>query len=241
MCTSLNNIEIIREKICGINAVHYQKICGDDADCIWLFVHGKSGYKEEAGAFAEIACPKGWQVLSIDLPEHGERKGEPGLDPWHVVPELQEVMAYMRKRWKRIALRANSIGAWFSMLAFTGIPLEKALFVSPILDMEELIRGMMLFESVDDERLEREGEIPTALGETLSWSYLKYVKEHPVEKWDVPSAILYAGQDNLTRRDTVDAFVKRFGCELTVMENGEHWFHTSEQLEMLKNWEEAHI
>lgn len=210
---------------------------GKNFDRIWLFVHGKCGYKEEAEAFAKIACPKGAQVLAIDLPEHGERKAAVGLDPWHVVPELREVMEYLRQRWTQISLRANSIGAWFSMLAFADMPPEQALFVSPVLDMERLIRSMMLGASVDEARLEREGEIPTGFGETLSWRYLQYAKAHPIAKWDAPTAILYAGQDNLTDRGTVKAFVSRFGCSLTVMENGEHWFHTPKQLGVLKSWE----
>ena len=32
--------------------------------------------KEEAEGFAEIAIRKGYQVLSFDLPEHGERKNK---------------------------------------------------------------------------------------------------------------------------------------------------------------------
>lgn len=40
----------------------------------YIFVHGQNGYKEEAEAFAKNAVPAGYQVLSIDLPEHGERK-----------------------------------------------------------------------------------------------------------------------------------------------------------------------
>ena len=51
-------------------------IWGASSDKIYLYVHGKSGCKEEAASFAELACAKGWQVLSMDLPEHGERKGE---------------------------------------------------------------------------------------------------------------------------------------------------------------------
>lgn len=214
---------------------------GEPSDLVWLFVHGKCGCKEEGAAFAEIACPKDAQVLSIDLPEHGERKAETGFDPWHAVPELRKVMAYLRQRWVHIQLRANSIGAWFSMLAFEDAPPEQALFVSPVLDMEKLIRSMMLWASLKEERLEREGEIPTPFGETISWKYLRYAKAHPIMKWDVPTVILYAGQDHLTDRDTVEAFVGRFGCDLTVIKNGEHWFHTREQLDVLKNWEETHI
>ncbi|MCI2105796.1 MAG: alpha/beta hydrolase [Intestinimonas sp.] len=225
----------VKFQIHDIPAILY----GVNSNRIWLFVHGKCGYKEEAEAFAEIACPKGAQVLAIDLPEHGKRKSETGFDPWHVVPELREVMAYLRQRWMHICLRANSIGAWFSMLALPDMPPEQALFVSPVLDMEQLIRSMMIWASVDEAQLEREGEIPTNFGETLSWDYLQYAKAHPIVKWAAQTAILYAGQDNLTDRGTVNAFVSHFGCNLTVMENGEHWFHTPEQLNVLKSWEET--
>lgn len=212
---------------------------GEPGDRVYLFVHGKCGCKEEGEAFAEIVCPRGWQVLAIDLPEHGERKGgESGFDPWHVVPDLRSVLAYARQRWACIALRATSIGAWFSMQAFAGEPLERALFVSPVLEMEKLIRNMMLWASVDEARLEREREIPTDFGEILSWRYLQYAKEHPVTVWNANTVILYPDRDNLTDRTTVDEFARRFGCGLTVMENGEHWFHTSEQLAVLRSWEE---
>ena len=40
----------------------------------------------------------------------------------------------------------------------------------------------------------------------------------------------------MTERSTAEEFVCRFHCEMTVMPNGEHWFHTPEQLEFLKQW-----
>ena len=210
---------------------------GDSSESLFVHIHGKMGCKEEAARFAEIVCPKGYQVLSIDLPGHGERTGEmERFVPWEVVPELQSVYAYARQRWKRISLYANSIGAYFSLLALRDAKLEKSLFVSPILDMEKLIRDMMDWAGVTQEQLKEAGEIPTAFGETLSWNYLTYAEEHRITKWDSPTAILYAGHDHLTARETVDDFAKRFGCTVTVMENGEHWFHSEEQLAVLDAW-----
>lgn len=210
---------------------------GDSSENLFLYIHGKMGCKEEAARFAEIVCPKGYQVLSIDLPGHGERTGEmERFVPWEVVPELQAVYANTQKRWKRISLYANSIGAYFSLLAFREHKLEKSLFVSPILDMEKLIRDMMGWAGVTQAQLEQAGEIPTAFGETLSWKYLTYAEEHRITKWDCSTAILYAGQDHLTARGTADDFAQRFGCTVTVMENGEHWFHTEEQLTVLDAW-----
>jgi uncharacterized protein len=210
---------------------------GDASDRLYLYVHGMGGRKEEAETFAGMAGNQGWQVLSIDLPEHGERQAETGsFDPWHAVPELRRVMTYARSNWSRAALFANSIGAWFSMLSFAGEPLEHCLFVSPILDMHALIQNMMRWSGVTEERLEKEKIIPSGSGQPLSWDYLCYVREHPITVWNPPTKILYAGQDNLTDRQTVDDFVKRFGCSLTVMDEGEHWFHTPEQLEVLNDW-----
>lgn len=215
---------------------------GEKSDWVWLYLHGKQGCKEEAESFARIVCPKGTQVLAIDLPEHGERKGSAEtFTPWDTVPELERLLARMRARWEHIALRCTSLGAWFSLLAFSGEKLDKALLVSPVLDMERLIRDMMGWAGVSEARLKAEGEIPTDFGETLSWRYLQYAQTHPITNWSTPTAILHAGHDNLTGQETVDAFVRRFGCELTVMENGEHWFHTPEQLAVLKSWEDAHI
>ena len=214
---------------------------GEPADRIYLFVHGKGGGKEEAERFAKIVCVRGWQVVSIDLPEHGERVSEKGsFDPWHVVPELQSVMTYLKPRCGKIGLRANSIGAWFSMLAFGEEAFEKCLFVSPVLDMERLICNMMQWASISEETLRRKQEIKTDFGETLSWKYLTYVREHPILKWDSPTAILYAGKDNLTERCVVDSFCKYFHSELSVMETGEHWFHTPEQLAFLDQWTKSH-
>lgn len=64
-------------------------IWGDKSPKVYLYIHGQGGDKEEAEVFASIANCYGWQVLSIDLPEHGERKNERDLfNPWTIVPEL---------------------------------------------------------------------------------------------------------------------------------------------------------
>lgn len=60
-------------------------------------------------------------------------------------------------------------------------------------------------------------------------SQSNYVRENPIS-WNVPTEILYAGNDNLTSRQTVDRFINNHNSNLTIMENGEHWFHTDEQL-----------
>ena len=219
---------------------HTPYLCyGQTSDQVCLFLHGQSGHKEEGERFAQIANPKGWQVVAIDLPQHGQRQGgaEPFL-PWVVVPELEQVWQELQGRWKRIALRANSIGAWLAMLALAGKPVDTCLFVSPVVDMENLIQTMMTWAGVTEERLEREREIPTDFGQTLSWDYLKYVRQHPVHALSAHTNILYGEQDNLVPQPAVECFARAEGAHLTVYPGGEHWFHTPEQMKVMGTWEE---
>lgn len=212
-------------------------IWGAKTDKVFLFIHGQGGNKEEASILSDIVCNEGWQVLSIDLPEHGERKNtEKQFYPWVCVPELVQVMEYIKSNWRTVSLYANSIGAWFSMLAFQKERLNQSLFVSPVVDMEKLICTMMLWAGVTERQLAEEKLIPTNFGQTLSWQYLCYVREHPIAHWDNNTHILYAGHDNMVDRNTIDMFAQQNNCHLTVMENGAHWFHTPEQLHFLTNW-----
>ena len=212
---------------------------GDTADGVYLYVHGQGGSKEEAASFAAHAVRRGWQVLSIDLPQHGGRNNDPApLDPWHAIPELEQLFGYARQRWSRLAWFANSIGAWFTMQALCGTPLENCLFASPILDMERLIYRMMGWANVTESQLRQRQTIQTDFGQTLSWEYLCWAKAHPVTQWETPTHILYGGLDNMTERCVADEFTRRFSCRLTVMEDGEHWFHTPQQLAVLDQWVE---
>ena len=101
--------------------------------------------------------------------------------------------------------------------------------------MEKLIGNMMTWANVTERELAERSEIPTTFGETLSWRYLCYVREHPIS-WRIPSRILYGKRDELTSQETISAFAKRIGAELTVMPGGEHWFHTEEQMRFLDDW-----
>ena len=227
-------MEKLQFKIENTPAVIY----GEASDKVYLFIHGKMGYKEEAEAFSEIVCPMGYQVLGIDLPGHGERKNETdSFVPWKIVPELETVLSYAAVNWRNISVRANSIGAWFCMLAYADEKFEKCLFVSPVLDMVKLIENMMKWASVTEDELRQKKTIATDFGETLSWDYYQYAKSHLIAVGTSPTSILYAEKDNLTDYVTVRDFADKFHCNLAVMKDGEHWFHTPEQLHVLKQWE----
>ena len=189
-----------------------------------LYIHGKGGSCLEAERYRE-SCPD-CKVTGADYE----------VDfPWIVRDQLRAAYDAAGGNRGPLVLLANSIGAYFAMHSLQGCAIERALFISPILDMERLILDMMGWAGVTEEELAARGEIPTDFGETLSWAYLRYVREHPVV-WDIPTEILYASGDHLTARQTVDAFAAAHRAGVTVMEGGEHWFHTREQLAFVDRW-----
>ncbi len=217
-------------------------IWGDPSGRAYIFVHGKMGSKDDAEGFAQIANDQGCQVISFDLPGHGDRSKDNFccMAP-DAVGDLLQISAFVTSGWKEASLYANSLGAYFSLLAYQNLPLKKCLFVSPILDMLRLTQNIMAHCGIDEKQLEEQREIPTVFGETLYWDLYCYIKEHPIEKWNIPTEIIYASTDIYTERSVLDSFVKKFHCGVFIYEGGEHWFHTDEQLEVLYSWVKERI
>ena len=102
-------------------------------------------------------------------------------------------------------------------------------------ESEHYITDMMKWANVTEQELELKGVIHTDFGEDLSWDYLSYVRSHLVE-WRVPTQILYGSKDHLMSLDTITRFANKNHATLTVIEGGEHWFHTEEQMRFLDRW-----
>ena len=140
----------------GIPAV----LWGEPSAKIYIYVHGKHGYKEYAEAFAKVAEKKGYQTLSFDLPKHGERKEAPEpCDIWQGIKDLEKIAAFTFGKWTEVNLFACSIGAFFALHAYRDKPFKKCLFQSPIIDMPWLIKQMMLWFNVSEAKLEQEKEL----------------------------------------------------------------------------------
>lgn len=217
-------------------------IWGPDSDKVYIYVHGKMGCKENAEHFAEIAILRGYQVISFDLPEHGERKNEEyPIMAWNGVKDLRVISNYVINKWREINLYACSIGAYFSLLAYKDIDIKKCLFQCPILNMEKLIANMMKWSNITEEELERRKEIATPMNETLYWDYWIYAKENPVDKWGARTYILYPSKDKLTERSTVDNFVDTHSVNLTILDGAEHYFTEQKYLKQLESWLESNI
>ena len=191
---------------------------------IMIYVHGKGGSAAEAEHYKAL-FPEA-EVLGFDYRAQ---------TPWEAKAEFPQFFEKQRKQCDRLTLAANSIGAFFSMSSLDETLIDRAYFISPVVDMKNLIENIMLWTGVSERELAEKQEIPTQFGETLSWAYLTYVREHPV-LWQGPTRILYGAHDNLTSLETIRAFAEKTGAELTVMPDGEHWFHTERQMQFLDQW-----
>ncbi|MBP2652191.1 MAG: alpha/beta hydrolase [Firmicutes bacterium] len=212
---------------------------GEKNSKIMVAVHGNMSNKTDVpiAMLAEEAVPLGYQVLSFDLPQHGDRKKEPTLcKAQNCVHDLSKIMEFAIGYSNDVSLFACSMGAYFSLLAYKNVSLRQILFLSPVVDMGRVIDNMMMWFNVSKERLQAEQEIILPVGQTLYWDYYCYVKENPVACWKRFTAILYGSEDNLSEFEVVSSFANKFDCALEVMSGGEHYFHTPEQLNFFRQW-----
>ena len=189
-----------------------------------IYIHGKYGTAEEAEYYKKFF--KEADVIGFKYTSEY---------PWDFQKEFSNFFNNISSKYNRISIIANSIGAYFTMISLFNKNIEKAFFISPIVDMEKLIIDMMILENITEEELYKKKEIKTSFGEILSWDYLTFVRKNPIE-WNVPTYILYGEKDNLTSYETILNFTNKSKANLTIMRDGEHWFHTDEQIEFLNNW-----
>lgn len=189
-----------------------------------LYIHGKGGSAAESAYYKKLfpACDvRGFAYQS--------------QTPWDAKAEFTAFFDAQSSGYDSVILIANSIGAFFALSSLAEKQIAQTFLISPIIDMEHLICTMLHQANRSEKELQEQREILTDCGETISWAYLCYVREHPLQ-WNSPTCILYGEQDDLTSYETISAYSAKIGATLTVMPGGAHWFHTEEQLRFLENW-----
>ena len=209
-------------------------IWGEKSNKVFIAIHGNKSNKEDEviKILAEKAVSKEYQVLSFDLPGHGERENDTNYlcNVQNCVKDLKQVLEYAKKNFKEINLWACSMGAYFSLLAFRDEDIKLCLFLSPVVNMKTIIDNMMLWSNVTEEELKEKREIKTDFGEILYWDYYEYVKNNPISNWDKKTFVLYGNKDNFQDENVIKDFCNKYDCKLSVLGNGEHFFHTEGQL-----------
>lgn len=189
-----------------------------------LYVHGKGGNAGESEYYKKFFPDS--DIYGFDY------KAE---NPWEAKEEFLDKAKELSEKYSRIILIAGSIGAYFSMNAGMDQYIDKAYFISPIVNLERLIMDMIHWAGTDEATLKQRKIIPVDFGEDLSWDYLQYVRNHKI-RWETPTEILYGSLDHLQSMDTINEFAKRTNSVVTVLEGAEHWIHTDEQMKFFDDW-----
>lgn len=148
-------IERTRLRAGGFPAI----VWGRESESVYIYVHGRSAGEEEAETLARHARRK----------RSGDQLRPAG--PWRKRRGKLSLLRAKRSRGtaRHPGLRETTVaaplpvrqqpGRVLQLLAYQGERFERCLFLSPIVDLERLIRGMMARLAVDEDAL-REEEIP---------------------------------------------------------------------------------
>ena len=127
-----------------------------------IYIHGKGGNAEEAIHYKPLFSD--CDVIGLDYTAQF---------PWEAKEEFPLLFNSIYTNYKTVEIIANSIGAYFAINALANQQIEKAYFISPVVDMERLIADMMIWANVTEDELKEKKEIQTTFGETLSESMRK--------------------------------------------------------------------
>ncbi|WP_407384502.1 hypothetical protein [Ruminococcus sp.] len=115
-----------------------------------IYIHGKGGSAAESAHYKPLFPDD--EVIGLDYKT---------FTPWETGKEIHHAVIELKAEYDHVILIANSIGAYFSMNADIGAQLDKAYFISPIVDMERLITDRMAWANVTEDELKEKGFIAT--------------------------------------------------------------------------------
>lgn len=229
------NVEIMNKDI-KIPAV----IWGDTSKKILIAVHGNLSNKEDTiiSMLASKAVQEDYQVISFDLPEHGDRNSDSyTCTPQNCIRDLQSVYKFVKTQGSQISIFGCSLGAYFSLLAYHEYDVNQSIFLSPVVNMKKIINSLMRSFNISENQLKLEKQIALPIGQVLDWDYYTFVKNNPITfNWDVPTHILYGKNDTMCDEADIKEFTERYQLNLEIDEDGEHFYHTAEQLDVFNNW-----
>ena len=151
-------METKRIKINNIPSI----IWGEKSSKVFIAIHGNMSNKEDKviEILANKVTNKGYQLISFDLPEHGERKIDTNYlcKVQNCVNDLKQIIEYAKANYNEINIWACSIGAYFSLLAYKDEDLKQCLFLSPVVNMKIIIENMMLWSNTTEKELNEKQE-----------------------------------------------------------------------------------
>ncbi|MBQ6920509.1 MAG: helix-turn-helix domain-containing protein [Bacilli bacterium] len=190
--------------------------------CI-IYIHGLYGNSGESDFYSFYTNK--YDVIGLDYKDG---------NPWEVKDKIIHEFSEISKRYKNVYVIANSIGAFYTYMYLSEFNIKKAFFISPLINMKEVIEGLMKQYNISSDALKTRKIINLDNGQTLSYDFYESLKEK--DNWDIKTYVLYGEKDKLIDQKTIFNFISSHNSSLTIMKNGEHYFHTPGQLKFIKKW-----
>ena len=190
-----------------------------------VYIHGLYGSATEAkdSSFLE----EEYDVIGLDYQD---------ANPWELKGTIRNEFEKITKNYKEVVVIANSIGAFYAYEYLSDFNIKQAFFISPIVDMHQIILGLMMQYHVSKEELKEKKEIKLENGQTLSYDFYLHTLNYE-DSWTTPTDILYGSRDELVYiENIVDFLTTHPNAKLTIKQGAKHYFHTKEEKEFIKNW-----
>ena len=190
-----------------------------------VYIHGLTGSAKEAEDFSYLKDE--YDVVGLDYKDG---------NPWEIAGILKEEFKKLTDNYKEIIVIANSIGAFYAYEYLSDFNIKQAFFISPIASMLQQIMNLRMQYNISESKLEEEKFIKLDNGQTLSYDFYKEMSKEK-DNWKVPTEILYGSRDQVVYIENIADFLGKHPLSrLTICDGAEHYFHTKEDKEFIKNW-----
>ncbi len=190
-----------------------------------VYIHGLNGSAKEANDFSYLS--NRYDVKGLNYKDG---------NPWEVGKLIRNKFAKLIKPYKEVIVIANSIGAFYTYQYLSEFNIKKAFFISPIASMLQSIINLMNAYGIKDRDLQKQKFIELDDGTILSYDFYRQVSDEE-DAWKVPTEILYGAYDEVVYFSNIMEFLENHPLtKLTIKEGGEHYFHTEEDKEFIKEW-----
>ena len=192
-----------------------------------VYIHGLHGSSKEAIDYSYLS--KEYDVLGLDYQDG---------NPWELKDTIRMKFKKLIKGYKEVIVIANSIGAFYAYEYLSDFNIKQAFFISPIASMFKILFNYIFTGRVSEEELKEKKFITLDDGTTLSYDfYQEYSHNDYHGDWKVPTEILYGSMDELVYIENIIDFLTAHPLsKLTIKEGSEHYFHTDEKKEFIKEW-----
>jgi uncharacterized protein len=214
-------------------------IWGIKSNKVVIITHGSQSHKEDRfiQCCADVLCDRGFQIISFDLPEHGDRKN---VLPVHTVKQaiddMHIIMNYAKEHFNSIYVIGCSLGAYYSLLAYKDEPIIQSAFLSPVVDLIELTHEMLENDNRTIQDVYQNRIITLSNGIIVRLEDYEYLLNHKIDSWNSPTSILYGMKDKLIKIESILKFVSQYNAELVISENSAHYFYTEEDMKKIALW-----